>query len=127
MVTGAAQATVRAGVTNFTMGAGCTCSTTKIRGDSKTGANDEHGWRRFCKQKRFDLDHLHSVRQCHLAKRCKCPKSQKGTSTTCHNKDNDHLVVVLQLWNRDVWTLGICLCITIRMSTTLSLDGNGGP
>ena len=47
VVTGAAQTTVRAGVTNFTTGAGCTCSTTKTK-DSKTDANDEHGWRIFC-------------------------------------------------------------------------------
>ena len=100
VVTGAAQATVRAGVTYSTTGeacayvtadAGVTYSTTGAGGtcsvttgaDSKTGAVTNIGMCGFCWQRRSDLDNLHNLGLCHPADRCNAQTLTSLSATIC--------------------------------------------
>ena len=96
-------------------GVALTCITA-TGGTSNTGVVTNMGGKdSACKQRRSDLDHLHNFSQCHLAKRCRCPNSQRCVPWT--------------LWpstGTQVWTIGNCLCSTTGMSTTLTVNCNSG-
>ena len=63
-------------------------SYTTTGGDSKTSAVTNMDG---ADSANFDLDHRHNVRQCHLAKRCKYPNSQRRTITTCTTRTSTTL------------------------------------